>query len=60
VFYELYRDRQAFEAHERQEHVRRFLKGREQYLAATRVDTSALFSVNPELRALARRVGVLP
>lgn len=38
VFYELYRDREAFEAHERQEHVRRFLKEREQYLTATRVE----------------------
>jgi quinol monooxygenase YgiN len=33
VFYELYRDRAAFEEHERQEHVRRFLQEREQYLA---------------------------
>jgi quinol monooxygenase YgiN len=42
VFYELYRDREAFEAHERQEHVRRFLKEREQYLTATRVEFLAL------------------
>lgn len=34
VFYELYRDRAAFEAHERQEHVRRFLAERERCLAA--------------------------
>lgn len=34
VFYELYRDREAFEEHERQEHVQRFLAEREQYLAA--------------------------
>lgn len=33
VFYELYRDEAAFEEHERQEHVRRFLRYREQYLA---------------------------
>ncbi len=33
VFYELYRDRDAFEEHERQEHVRRFLAKREMYLA---------------------------
>ncbi len=33
VFYELYRDRAAFEEHERQDHVRRFLAEREQYLA---------------------------
>jgi quinol monooxygenase YgiN len=42
VFYELYRDRQAFEEHERQEYVRRFLKEREQYLTATRVEFLAL------------------
>ncbi|HMA46499.1 MAG TPA: putative quinol monooxygenase [Frankiaceae bacterium] len=34
VFYELYRDREAFEEHERQGHVRRFLAEREKYLAA--------------------------
>jgi quinol monooxygenase YgiN len=39
VFYELYRDRAAFEEHERQEPVRRFLQEREQYLArAPRVE----------------------
>ncbi|MFP5372164.1 MAG: putative quinol monooxygenase [Actinomycetes bacterium] len=32
VFYELYRDRDAFEAHEAQDHVRRFLEEREQFL----------------------------
>jgi quinol monooxygenase YgiN len=42
LFYELYRDRDAFEAHERQEHVRRFLSEREQYLTATRVEFLAL------------------
>src|SRR4029453_9783009 len=34
VFYELYQDRSAFDAHEQQPHVRRFLAEREQYLAA--------------------------
>jgi quinol monooxygenase YgiN len=29
VFYEVYRDRDAFEEHERQPHVRRFLDGRD-------------------------------
>jgi len=38
VFYELYSDRAAFEAHERQDHIRRFLAGRGQYLADVRVD----------------------
>ncbi|GIF11745.1 putative quinol monooxygenase [Actinoplanes teichomyceticus] len=37
VFYELYADRAAFEAHERQPHTRRFLAERERYLAATEV-----------------------
>jgi quinol monooxygenase YgiN len=38
IFYELYRDRAAFEAHENQEHVRAFLSAREQYLTSTEVD----------------------
>jgi quinol monooxygenase YgiN len=39
VFYELYRDAGAFEEHERQPHVRRFLTEREKFLArAPRVD----------------------
>jgi quinol monooxygenase YgiN len=38
IFYELYRDREAFDAHEEQPHTRRFLAGREQYLAGVEVD----------------------
>ncbi|MGH3344793.1 MAG: putative quinol monooxygenase [Carbonactinosporaceae bacterium] len=38
VFYELYRDRAAFDAHEEQEHTRRFLGARNQYLAGHEVD----------------------
>lgn len=38
VFYEVYRDRAAFEAHEEQEHTRRFLDARHQYLAGVRVE----------------------
>ena len=38
VFYELYEDREAFEAHEAQPHTRRFLDEREQYLTETRVE----------------------
>lgn len=34
VFYELYRDVEAFEEHERQPHVRHFLAERSQHLAA--------------------------
>jgi quinol monooxygenase YgiN len=32
IFYELYRDRAAFEEHERQEHVNRFHERKAQYL----------------------------
>ncbi|MYZ11436.1 antibiotic biosynthesis monooxygenase [Streptomyces sp. SID2999] len=32
LFYELYADREAFDEHERQEHTRRFLSEREQYV----------------------------
>ena len=38
IFYELYRDRAAFDAHEEQPHTRRFLAAREQYLASVDVD----------------------
>jgi quinol monooxygenase YgiN len=38
VFYELYRDRAAFEAHEAAPHTRRYLAERDQYLASTEVD----------------------
>ncbi len=37
VFYELYADRDAFEAHEAQQHTRRFLAEREQYLVGVEV-----------------------
>jgi quinol monooxygenase YgiN len=42
IFYELYRDRAAFDEHERQEHVRHFLAAREAYLESTEVDFMAL------------------
>ena len=38
IFYELYRDRAAFEAHEASPHARRYLEARGQYLASTEVD----------------------
>jgi quinol monooxygenase YgiN len=38
IFYELYRDRRAFEAHEAAPHTRRYLDRRDQYLAGTEVD----------------------
>ncbi|CAK7288650.1 Quinol monooxygenase YgiN [Streptomyces misionensis JCM 4497] len=37
VFYELYADRDAFEAHEAQPHTKRMLAEREQYLVSTEV-----------------------
>jgi quinol monooxygenase YgiN len=38
IFYELYRDKAAFEAHEAAPHTRRYLGERDQYLASTEVD----------------------
>lgn len=38
VFYELYADRAAFDAHEQTEHTRRFLAAREELLASVEVD----------------------
>jgi quinol monooxygenase YgiN len=38
IFYELYRDRAAFETHEAAPHTRRYLDQRDHYLAATEVD----------------------
>jgi quinol monooxygenase YgiN len=42
IFYELYRDRAAFDAHEEQPHTRRMLADRGQFLAAVEVDFLAL------------------
>jgi quinol monooxygenase YgiN len=38
IFYELYESREAFDAHELQEHTKRFLNEREQYLTGARVE----------------------
>jgi quinol monooxygenase YgiN len=38
IFYELYRDKAVFEAHEEAPHTRRYLDKRDQYLASTEVD----------------------
>ncbi|HEY0691930.1 MAG TPA: antibiotic biosynthesis monooxygenase [Kribbella sp.] len=38
VFYELYENREAFDAHEQQEHTKKFLAEREQYLTGARVE----------------------
>lgn len=37
VFYELYQDRAAFEAHERQPHTRHFLEARKRFVSRTDV-----------------------
>jgi quinol monooxygenase YgiN len=42
IFYELYRDKAAFDAHEEQEHTRQFLRAREQFLASVDVDRLTL------------------
>ena len=42
IFYELYSDRAAFEAHEAQDHTRRFLTEREALLESKVVDFMAL------------------
>ncbi|MFD8588268.1 putative quinol monooxygenase [Streptomyces sp. NPDC059637] len=44
VFYELYRDEDAFAAHEAQDYVRTFLAEREQYLSSVEVDFLDLVS----------------
>lgn len=38
IFYELYESREAFDAHEREEHAKRFLDERDQYLTGARVE----------------------
>jgi len=38
IFYEVYESREAFDVHERQEHTKRFLDGRGQYLTGARVE----------------------
>jgi quinol monooxygenase YgiN len=42
IFYELYRDKAAFAAHEAQPHTRRYLAERDQYLTSIEVDRLAL------------------
>jgi quinol monooxygenase YgiN len=42
IFYELYRNRAAFEAHEASTATRRYLAERDQYLASTEVDLLTL------------------
>jgi quinol monooxygenase YgiN len=42
IFYELYRDKDAFDAHGQTPHTRRYLAERDQYLASTEVDLLTL------------------
>ncbi len=42
IFYELYRDEAAFDAHGAAPHTRRYLAERDQYLASTEVDRLTL------------------
>ncbi|WP_046469407.1 putative quinol monooxygenase [Allosalinactinospora lopnorensis] len=42
IFYELYRDRAAFAAHEEQPHVKHFLREREKFLDSVEVDFLSL------------------
>lgn len=44
VFYELYRDKGAFEEHESKDYARAFLSERDQYLSVTEVDRLDLVS----------------
>ncbi len=42
IFYELYRDKDAFDAHGAAPHTRRYLAERDRYLASTEVDWLSL------------------
>ena len=44
IFYELYRDRAAFDAHEEQSYVRHFLAARDKFLAGREVDRLSLLT----------------
>jgi quinol monooxygenase YgiN len=44
IFYELYRDRAAFDAHEQQEHTKHFLSSRDLYVESVEVDWLTLQS----------------
>jgi quinol monooxygenase YgiN len=37
IIYEVYRDREAFEEHQRQQHTRNFLEQRDNYIVSTKV-----------------------
>ncbi len=48
VFYEMYQDCAAFEAHERQPHTQHFLGEREKYIADTRVEFLSPLAAAPK------------
>ncbi|WP_226360749.1 putative quinol monooxygenase [Pseudonocardia sp. ICBG1142] len=50
IFYELYIDRDSFEAHESTAHVKHFLAEREQYITNLRVEFIASTNGKPTLR----------
>ena len=50
IFYELYRDKAAFEAHDASPHTRHCLDQRDQYLASTEVDWLTLQTAGTLLR----------
>lgn len=47
IFYELYQDQAAFDAHEQQPHIRRFLQAREEFLESFEVDFLPVFEGKP-------------
>ena len=49
IFYELYADRAAFDAHEEQPHTKRFLAERGQYLESYEVDFVAPIASNKSM-----------
>lgn len=53
IFYELYRDEEAFQEHESQPHTKKFLQEREQYLIDTEVEFGAAL-VSSGVQALER------
>lgn len=52
VFYEMYQDCDALEAHERQPHTQHFLGEREKYIANTRIEFLSPLAAAPEARGV--------
>lgn len=47
VFYEVYRDQEAFEEHGRQPHIAHFLTERQRYVASARVEFTRVEFISP-------------